>query len=94
MNTNQLCCDDIDVSRVAMHRSVNPIARLWQAIAARWAAHLKAEREAHAFDLVADLSADTLRDIGAPEQLISRAVVREEERELRVHEPLRQWRGG
>ena len=94
MNATQLCCDDIDVSRIAVHRPVNPIARLWQAIAARWAAHLEAEREAHAFDLVADLSADTLRDIGAPEQLISRAAVREEERDRRVDEPLRQWRGG
>jgi hypothetical protein len=94
MNTTDLCCDDVAVSRVAMRRPINPIAQLWQSIAARWAAHLKAEREAHAFDLVADLNADTLRDIGAPEQLISRAVVREEERELRVHEPLRQWRGG
>jgi len=91
MNTTDLCCDDVAVSRVAMRRAINPIAQLWQSIAARWAAHLKAEREAHAFDLVADLNADTLRDIGAPEQLISRAEVRQEERDRRVHEPLRQW---
>jgi hypothetical protein len=94
MNTTQLCCDDVGVSRVAMHRPVNPIARLWQAIGARWAAHLEAEREAHAFDMVADLNADTLRDIGAPAQLISRAEVRQEERDRRVHEPLRQWLHG
>lgn len=94
MNTTHLCCDEVDVSRVAIHRPVNPIAQLWQAIAARWAAHLEATREAHEFDFVADLSADTLRDIGAPEQMILRAVVRQEDRERRVYEPLRQWRNG
>ena len=94
MNTIHLCCDDVDVPRVAIHRPVNPIAQLWQAIAARWAAHLEATRQAHEFDFVADLSADTLRDIGAPEQLISRAEVRQEERDRRVHEPLRQWLHG
>src|SRR4051812_4896177 len=94
MNTNQLCCDDIDVSRVAMHRPVNPIARLWQAIATRWAAHAEAQREAHAFDLVAEQNPDTLRDIGAPARLISRAEVRKEKRDRRAHEPLRQWLHG
>jgi len=94
MNTSPLCCNGVDVSRVATHRPVNPIAQLWQAIAARWAAHLEAERQAHEFDFAVDLSADTLRDIGAPEQMISRAVERREERDRRVYEPLRQWRNG
>jgi hypothetical protein len=94
MNTTHLCCDDVDVPRVATHRPVNPIAQLWQAIAARWADHLEATRQAREFDFAADLSADTLRDIGAPEQMISRAAVRQEERNRRVYEPMRQWRNG
>lgn len=94
MNTSPLCCNGVDVPRVATHRPVNPIAQLWQAIAARWAAHLEAARQAHEFDFVADLSADTLRDIGAPEQMIVRAAERREELHRRVCEPLRQWRNG
>ena len=94
MNTTHLCCDDIDVSRVAIHRPVNPVAQLWQAIATRWATHVEARRQAEEFDFATELSADTLRDIGAPEQMISRAVVRQEERDRRVYEPLRQWRNG
>ncbi|GAB4558070.1 MAG: hypothetical protein IV105_13900 [Rhizobacter sp.] len=70
-----------------------PVAQLWHAIASRWSAHLEAARKAQEFNFVEDLSAETLRDIGAPDQLISRAVVRQESQQHRLLE-LRQWRGG
>ncbi|HEX3139337.1 MAG TPA: hypothetical protein VHQ87_04750 [Rhizobacter sp.] len=73
--------------------SAHPVAQLWQAIAARWAAHLESARKAHEYDFVGDLSADTLRDIGAPEHLISQAAGRRESQQQHLLE-LRQWRGG
>ena len=73
--------------------SPHPIAQLWRAIAARWASHLEAQRKAHEFDFTVDLSADTLRDIGAPEQLISQATMKREAQQQRLWD-LRQWRGG
>jgi hypothetical protein len=73
--------------------SPHPVAQLWHAIAARWASHLEAQRKAHEFDFVADLSVDTLRDIGAPEHVVARALGRRESQQHRLNE-LRQWRGG
>lgn len=71
----------------------NPIAQLWHAIVVRWASHLEDVRKAREFDFVTDLSADTLRDIGAPEQWISRAAGRRETHQQHLWE-LRQWRDG
>jgi hypothetical protein len=71
----------------------NPVAHLWHALAARWAAHLEATRKAQEFDFVEDLSADTLRDIGAPDRLVSQAAARHESHLQRLLE-LRQWRDG
>ena len=73
--------------------SPHPVSQLWHAIAARWAAHLESARRAQEFDFVSDLSADTLRDIGAPEQVISQAIGRRESQQQRMLD-LRQWRGG
>lgn len=73
--------------------SAHPATQLWQAIAARWSAHLEAVRKAHEYDFVADLSAATLRDIGAPEHVISQAAGRRESQQQHMLE-LRQWRGG
>lgn len=73
--------------------STHPVAQLWHAIASRWSAHLEAARKAQEFDFVEHLSADTLRDIGAPERLISQAAVRRESQQQRLME-LRQWRDG
>jgi hypothetical protein len=73
--------------------SPHPAAQLWHAIAARWSAHLEGARKAHEFDFVSDLSASTLRDIGAPEHLVSQAVDRRESQQQRMLD-LRQWRGG
>ena len=70
-----------------------PVAQLWHAIASRWSAHLEAARKAQEFNFVEDLSAETLRDIGAPDRLISQAMVRQESQQHRLLE-LRQWRGG
>ncbi|MEO8154040.1 MAG: hypothetical protein ABI605_13300 [Rhizobacter sp.] len=72
---------------------LNPMAQLWHAIAARWAAHLEETRKAREFDFTSDLSAETLRDIGAPEQMISNAAARREWQQQRLWD-LRQWRGG
>ena len=72
---------------------LNPMAQLWHAIAARWATHLEDTRKAREFDFTSDLSAETLRDIGAPEQMISNATVRRELQQQRLWD-LRQWRGG
>jgi hypothetical protein len=72
---------------------INPMAQWWRALAARWAAHREAMRHAREFDFAADLSADTLRDIGAPEQLISQAKLRHESQQQRLL-ALRQWRDG
>lgn len=85
MNT-QACCAEAAAP-------INPVAQMWHALGARWAAHLEAMRRAHEFDFTADLSADTLRDIGAPEQLISQASARHESRQQRLW-ALRQWRDG
>jgi hypothetical protein len=71
----------------------HPVAQLWHAIASRWSAHLEAARKAQEFDFVEHLSAETLRDIGAPERLVSRAAVRRESQQQRLME-LRQWRDG
>lgn len=71
----------------------HPVAQLWHVIASRWSAHLEAARKAQEFDFVEQLSAETLRDIGAPDRLISQAAVRQESQQQRLLE-LRQWRGG
>lgn len=73
--------------------STHPVAQLWHAIASRWSAHLEAARKAQEFDFVEQLSAETLRDIGAPERLISQAEVRRESQQQRLLD-LRQWRDG
>jgi hypothetical protein len=73
--------------------STHPVSQLWHAIAARWAAHLESARKAHEFDFAQDLSADTLRDIGAPDHLVSRAQDRLESQQQRVLAQ-RQWRDG
>ncbi|MGY4830418.1 hypothetical protein ACVNIS_17745 [Sphaerotilaceae bacterium SBD11-9] len=73
--------------------SPHPVAQLWHGIAARWAAHLEAARKAREFSFVADLSADTLRDIGAPEEMVAQAQERSDSRQQRMLD-LRQWRGG
>jgi hypothetical protein len=73
--------------------STHPVAQLWHVIASRWAAHLEAARKAQEFDFVEDLSAQTLRDIGAPDGLISQAAVRRESQRQRLL-ALRQWRDG
>ena len=73
--------------------SPHPLTQLWHAIAARWAAHLEDARKAREFDFVNDLSADTLRDIGAPEQWVSRALAQRESQQRRLGD-LRQWRDG
>ena len=72
---------------------LNPMVQLWHAIAARWTAHLEEARKAREFDFASDLSAETLRDIGAPEQMISNAAARRESQQQRLFD-LRQWRGG
>ncbi len=71
----------------------HPVAQLWHAIASRWAAHLAAARKAQEFDFVEDLSVETLRDIGAPDRLISQATVRRESQQHRLL-AMRQWRDG
>ncbi len=71
----------------------HPVAHLWHVLAARWAAHLESARKAQEFDFVEDLSPETLRDIGAPDGLISRAKGRRESQQSRLLE-LRQWRDG
>jgi len=73
--------------------SPHPLAQLWHGIAARWATHLEAARKAQEFDFADELSADTLRDIGAPDHLVSQAAARRESQEQRLY-ALRQWRDG
>ena len=73
--------------------SPHPIAQLWHGIATRWAAHLEAARKAHEFDFADELSAETLRDIGAPDRLVSEAAARRESQEQRLLS-MRQWRDG
>ncbi len=73
--------------------SPHPLVQLWHVIAARWATHLEDARKAREFDFMHDLSADTLRDIGAPEQWVTRATARSESQQLRLGD-LRQWRDG
>ena len=85
MNTQACCAEAV--------APINPVAQLWHTLAARWVAHLEAMRKAHEFDFTSDLSADTLRDIGAPEQLISQAKLRRESQEQGSW-ALRQWRDG
>jgi hypothetical protein len=83
---NATCCPEVTLP-------ANPIAQLWHVMAARWARHLEAARKAHDFDFVTEMSAETLRDIGAPEHLISRAVQQRETQQQHLWE-LRQWRDG
>lgn len=93
MNTQQLRCTEANLSSGPAHRPFNPVAQLWQSIAARWAAHLERERKAHEFDFAKEMSADALRDIGAPEPMIAQARERQDAREQHLFE-LRQWRDG
>jgi len=88
-----VCCDEVASSPALIHRPSNPMGKAWHAIAARWAAHLKATRRAQDFDFASELSADTLRDIGAPEAMISQAVGRQQTRQQQLFE-MRQWRDG
>lgn len=89
----QTCCPEVAASHPLVPRSANLVAPWWQVVAARWAAHLEAARKAREFDFAHELSADTLRDIGAPDRLVSQAELRRESLQQRLWE-LRQWRDG
>ena len=69
------------------------LAPWWHLIRERWAAYLEAHRKAHEFDFATDLTPETLRDIGAPEYLISQARDRKESKQHRARNPT-QWREG
>jgi hypothetical protein len=71
----------------------NPVMQLWHALAGRWARHLEDTRRTYETEVMSELSADTLRDIGAPEQWVARAVYRRESEEMKMQES-RQWRNG
>jgi hypothetical protein len=87
---NQACCA---VQPAALHSPSSAMVQLWHALAGRWARHLEEARKFHETEVMSELSADTLRDIGAPERWVERSVYRREAEEMRVQE-MRQWRNG
>jgi len=89
----QACCPDLAASHSPASRSAAPAAAWWRVVAARWAAHLETLHKAREFDFASELSAKTLRDIGAPDRLISQAEVRRQSHEQHLW-ALRQWRDG
>ncbi len=70
-----------------------PIARWWHVLAERWSAHRSRLRQSREFEWIADMNADTLRDIGAPDRVIAESMARRELQRSRLWE-LRQWRDG
>lgn len=86
MNTTTTCCDRAPLPTTF-------IAHLWHQLANGWSRHLQASRELHETEAMSELNADTLRDIGAPERWVERAVQRRETEEIKLQE-LRQWRNG
>lgn len=81
------------IARTLAEPSAHPLTLAWQAIAHRWAAHLEAQRRLREAEALCHLNADTLRDIGAPERWVERAVAMREAEKLRLLQ-LRQWRSG
>lgn len=73
--------------------SLHPLAQMWHRLAARWAGHLEEARKAQEDEAMSRLNEDTLRDIGAPERWVARAVYRREMEGQQLQE-LRQWRNG
>jgi hypothetical protein len=92
MNTshNQACCA---AESQVLHNPASAMVQLWHALAHRWERHLVEARKAQETEVMSELSADTLRDIGAPERWVERSVYRREAEELRLQE-MRQWRNG
>lgn len=89
----QACCPEVAASHPLVPRSADHVTPWWQVVSARWAAHLETLRKAREFDFANELSVDTLRDIGAPDRLVSLAEGRRESQQQRLWE-LRQWRDG
>lgn len=69
------------------------LANAWQSLRARWSEHLENRRRAREAEALAELNEETLRDIGAPERWVARAVHRVEVQQRQLLE-MRQWRGG
>jgi hypothetical protein len=93
MNTSShpACCT---AEAPALHSpSSSAVGQLWHGLAERWARHLETARQVQETEMMSELSADTLRDIGAPERWVERSVYRREAEELRLQE-MRQWRNG
>lgn len=92
MNTSQFqaCCA---AEPAVFHSPSNAMVQLWHGLAARWARHLEEARRVQETEVMSELSADTLRDIGAPERWVERSVYRREAEEMRLQE-MRQWRNG
>ena len=84
----QTCSPVIPLSRPLHDKLLDAVGEAWQALRTAWRRRLERHRVERELDAVADMNDVLLRDIGAPEWMISQALVRREadrQRQLEVH---------
>ena len=84
----QTCSTVIPLSRPLHDKLFDAVGEALQALRTAWRRRLERRRVVRELDAVADMNDLLLRDIGAPEWMISQAMVRREadrQRQLEVH---------
>ena len=84
----QTCSPAIPLARPLHDKLLDAVAETWQALRSAWRGHVERRRVERELDAVTDMNELLLRDIGAPEWMISQATVRREadrQRLIEVH---------
>ena len=74
----QTCSTVIPLSRPLHDKLLDAVGETWQMLRTAWRHHLEHRRVERELDAVADMNELLLRDIGAPEWMISQAMVKRE----------------